>query len=46
MIRLKTLGGSLKALGLGDGGWETIPKLRLRLPPERITIGHRLHVSH
>ena len=29
----RNLGGSLKAVGFGDGGEESIPKLRLRLPP-------------
>jgi GNAT superfamily N-acetyltransferase len=28
-----TLGGSLKAVGFGDGGGKAIPKLRLGLPP-------------
>jgi len=45
IVRVNLQGGSLKAAGLGDGSlWDkTIPKLRLRLPPEHLQCAMENH---
>jgi len=41
----ESTGGSVKAEGLGDGGWGAIAKLRLTLPPDIVTSPINLQIE-